>query len=704
MSKLFLDLKKFKKLKSDDKCTTFQHADGHTITVAHNKLTDNMRKQMEGLPLAEMKKDHNKEERKAPSPKKMADGGDVQQDPGYMDYLKYLAQKGMDQVGQGQQAVQNQVQLAQQQVHNPNMQLTPEQQAAQQQYFQNVAGAVAGGVAPVKGAAMAAELATPERAAMNAAYENIPKGYAPEAAENLVRKTDMNSRAMDFAQRTKDQLKARRGYADGGNVADTADKIVQDAAAQAGPQAVSPEQLAQAQQSTAPMAEQVAPVQPSVAAFAKGVEDSSIAPSYASPQEKLATAQALTKQAEADAALGATGAPSTQAAQSNQASGPGSDGFMGNMQKAYDMQRQGIEQGAKAMSDLGEAKAEAADAQIQREADLMQKQQAAQQHAVSEHENFVKDVQNGYINPNHFMENQSAPRRVANAIGLLLGGIGGGVTHQENPALKFLNSQIDRDIQAQSSNLTAKNNLLAHNIQMLNSVQDGYRLTQAQMNSMYAHEIDKAASQSMGPQAQAAAQEAKGKLLGQSAMFLGQIGTPGNSQGDGAVDNWLSTMRVVNPARAKEFEDRYIPGVGIASRPLAEPTRQDIIGKMQFDQQMGRMIDWVKKNQGTVFDRAKVNEGKAMAAELAGAYRQASNGGVYKESEQDFINKLIPEDPSQFGAAIRTLPKLNELRTTNALRLNTAKQVAGLKPLPGAPTSSATANTSFQPKSFKPVK
>jgi len=34
---------------------------------------------------------------------------------------------------------------------------------------------------------------------------------------------------------------------------------------------------------------------------------------------------------------------------------------------------------------------------------------------------------------------------------------------------------------------------------------------------------------------------------------------------------------------------------------------------------------------------------------------------VFKESEQNFIERLIPSDPSQFAASIRTLPKVEEL-------------------------------------------
>lgn len=49
MSKIALDLKKFKHVKSDDKSTTLQHADGHILTMAHNSLSPEFQEQLKCL-------------------------------------------------------------------------------------------------------------------------------------------------------------------------------------------------------------------------------------------------------------------------------------------------------------------------------------------------------------------------------------------------------------------------------------------------------------------------------------------------------------------------------------------------------------------------------------------------------------------------------------------------------------------------------
>lgn len=67
MSKIALDLKKFKHVKSDDKSTTLQHADGHILTMANKALSPEFQEQLSAL----AKSSECKEE----PAEKMADGG-----------------------------------------------------------------------------------------------------------------------------------------------------------------------------------------------------------------------------------------------------------------------------------------------------------------------------------------------------------------------------------------------------------------------------------------------------------------------------------------------------------------------------------------------------------------------------------------------------------------------------------------------------
>lgn len=86
MSKINLDLKKFKHLKSDDKCTTLEHADGHTLTIAHGKLSKDLQAQLNAL------KDATKSSAEEPKQdtKMFAQGGKVE-DNDVSEALKFDA-------------------------------------------------------------------------------------------------------------------------------------------------------------------------------------------------------------------------------------------------------------------------------------------------------------------------------------------------------------------------------------------------------------------------------------------------------------------------------------------------------------------------------------------------------------------------------------------------------------------------------------
>lgn len=64
MSKIALDLKQFKHVKSDENFTTLKHKGGHTLTIAHKALGPDFKKQLGALSKAE-------------DPEKMAEGGRV---------------------------------------------------------------------------------------------------------------------------------------------------------------------------------------------------------------------------------------------------------------------------------------------------------------------------------------------------------------------------------------------------------------------------------------------------------------------------------------------------------------------------------------------------------------------------------------------------------------------------------------------------
>jgi hypothetical protein len=379
------------------------------------------------------------------------------------------------------------------------------------------------------------------------------------------------------------------------------------------------------------------------------------------------------------------------------------DGFTDIMAKGEQMQEAGIRGQAKATSEQAKAESAIHQQQVDNTALQLAKEQEAQVKAVEANQAFVNDVKAGYIQPNHYMEGRSTPQRVQTAIGILLSGVGSGLSGQENMAMKFLNDQINRDVAAQEKNLNAKNSLLAHNLQFTKNQQDARALTRSMINEGYIHQIEQAASTAKGQSAQAAAQQAIGALKQQNAFILSGVGKTGqggaSNDPDSQIRGQLDTLRIVAPEKAKALEERYVPGVGVASIPVPAAVREQMVGQQNFMNLINKMEAFAKKNEGSLTP-AKVNEGKVIAAELASAYRQATKGGTYKEGEQKFIDTIVPEDPTAFFASQRVLPKLKGLRDSAIQQQNTLNKSYGLRPMGGggSPAASGGGPVRFTPK------
>lgn len=133
----------------------------------------------------------------------------------------------------------------------------------------------------------------------------------------------------------------------------------------------------------------------------------------------------------------------------------------------------------------------------------------------------LDDYKNNHIDPNHFQENMGTGQKVATAIGLLLGGFTGGFNKTGvNPAADWLNGQITRDIEAQRSRLDQQKTLLGANQELYHDQLLANNATRINMNDIYGHQIDLAASKLGTPQAQAAADAAKSKLAFDSNKAL----------------------------------------------------------------------------------------------------------------------------------------------------------------------------------------
>lgn len=349
-------------------------------------------------------------------------------------------------------------------------------------------------------------------------------------------------------------------------------------------------------------------------------------------------------------------------------------------------ERQGLEQQYKA----GAALAQGQQAALQNDQEVrdqaMGNYQARAQALDNERQGFVNDLQQGHIDPQHYLNSMGTAGHIATNIGLLLGGMGAGLTGGPNYAMQKLQANIDRDIDAQKTQIGVKQNLLSANLRQFGNLRDATDMTRVMQNDAVSHQMQMAAAKAGTQAAYGNYLQAKGALDQKSAMLMATLGARQtiNSPNSGQleVNHALNVLRMVDPAQAKEVEARYVPGVGIATVPVPQEVRSQLVERNTLSDSINRLIAFQKKYGGTmegIADPTVRNAGEALAKQVQDQYRRGNQQGVFKESEAKFVNGVIADSPSSLFSKYTKLPGYRMAAQINQGNLNQLKSAYGLK-------------------------
>lgn len=142
-----------------------------------------------------------------------------------------------------------------------------------------------------------------------------------------------------------------------------------------------------------------------------------------------------------------------------------------------------------------------------------------------ERNNFQQDILNQHIDPNRYMGSKSTISKIGTAIGLIMGGIGGGLSGGPNQAMQFLNSQIDRDIDAQKAELGKRETLLSANMRQFGNLDAATNMTRMMTSDIIKTQLQQAAAKAQSPIAKANAMRVIGQLEQQTAPMAMQLAT-----------------------------------------------------------------------------------------------------------------------------------------------------------------------------------
>lgn len=224
---------------------------------------------------------------------------------------------------------------------------------------------------------------------------------------------------------------------------------------------------------------------------------------------------------------------------------------------------------------------------------------------VAEEDNKVKAAQKEFddakVNPDRYYANLSTGQKISNAVGLILGGLGAGATNGKNMGAEFIQKQIDADITQQQEELGKKKTLLSAAIEHTGSVEKGMQFARALALDTAASKIAQAAAKSNSAQAQnngAAAVVAlkqqsdaiKQKMAADQVKNAVLFPEPGQVGTEAGYRNNLHQTQAIDPKLGKEKEEKYIPGVGVASIKIPDKERTEI-------RKLGEYKDLVTKAQ-----------------------------------------------------------------------------------------------------------
>lgn len=398
----------------------------------------------------------------------------------------------------------------------------------------------------------------------------------------------------------------------------------------------------------------------------------SIAPSQAPQQPDYFAQQATTATTTpTDRGPAATPKPTTQA--KGDPSTALFDNYSRGLVGGINEQIKGAEKEAVAEGELGKSKASINALQAATSQDMLQK--ATDEYTAREKEigSLREDIKNGHISPTQYLDNMSTAGKIKTAIGLLIGGIGQSYNGRENPVAKFLDQQIDRNIDAQKADLGKKNNLLGALLAQEKNLFGATEMFRAVQLDQYAVQLEEQTNRFADPIVKAKAQQKVGDLLKQKAEAMKNAATSRLMMGDGgganSTESTLNFLRMFNPEKAKDLQSRYIPGVGVAQRPVPDAELNVIVARQDLDHKLGELENFVKQHGGSI-DPEVVNRGKAMALDTQDAFRSAKGLGAFREGEAGFVNSIINEDPAKLFGNFRTLPGYKQIRKGNRDFLN----------------------------------
>lgn len=297
-------------------------------------------------------------------------------------------------------------------------------------------------------------------------------------------------------------------------------------------------------------------------------------------------------------------------------------------QQAYGAGIQGIQNEAKATGQMNAEQGTALGGLQEQQDKLMTQAQANTQMYQQQMDHVMSDIQNGHIDPSHYMNSMGTGQSVATAIGLALGGLGAGLTGGPNQVQEFLNKQIDRDVQAQIQNQDKNKTILGALEHQFNNKQDAVKMLSAFYTQNTENQIKQIAAKYNSPIMTARAQQLLMPLELQRSQLMADVGLRqaafSNSK-NGQMDPSMAIRYLV----PKEEQSKAMENLGKINQ----------LNKLQQD-----MRESSEHLNGQFMNGAlSPNDTASAKNAFSGALQKISEGRYNGEAADKIVSSLLPQ-------------------------------------------------------------
>lgn len=319
--------------------------------------------------------------------------------------------------------------------------------------------------------------------------------------------------------------------------------------------------------------------------------------------------------------------------------------------------------------------------EIAREAEREAERQRTVDTQMADIQETVRELQTKEVDPNRRWKSMSTGGQIGTAISLMLGALGAALTKGPNYALDMYEKAIDRDIDAQKSEIAKAQSVVGLKNNMLSQIMAKGGSERQAAAALRAQKLDEAqaymraeamrtGSAEAAAQADAAiaaAEERKQKALAELKLATQDRVT-------------IQTSPASNSAMA-DITKRAVglPGGGVAYAPddeSARKIREQSATTMSIHDKTNRLIALTKNHTGKVVPGQVKDEVKSLITDLVQDYAKAKQAGAMSDDEFDRMAGLFKDPSSLFVAdsraisAAQTFRQRSDAQFINTLRAN----------------------------------